>query len=1379
MKSIRYFVLGFLTFIALGLSADAQQNTAQQAYAIFQQSCLGCHGEHGPFKEALVIDSAAGLIQSGAVVPGVPIVSELYTRLLEKDDAKRMPLNQPQLSPEAILTIGNWILAGAPSWEGQHDVTFITNDAMLTAIQEHLQTLDKFDQPSARYFTTTHLYNAGEGLETLRAAEVALSKLVNSLSWGFTIIKPEPIDARRTIFYIDLRDYEWDLRAAWTQIEGAYPYRIDFDATIHASLQQKLVGLQQLTESEVPFVQADWFLATASLPPLYHDILGLPETEGELERELGIDVARNLQRAPGISVWRAGTNDSGVSNHNRVVERHTFRYGAYWKSHDFAGSAGRQNIFTHPLSFERDGGEVIFNLPNGLQAYYIADGQGNRINEAPTTIVSNPAAKDPAVRNGLSCIGCHTEGMKTFKDGVRASIEKTARPSYDKEHALRLYVEQTVMDALVQEDTERYEVALVKTGGVSGGIEPVHLFHEAFHEALNAAQAAASLGLQESVFVEAIKENSGLQDLGLAGLPDGGNVKRDAWTADFSEIVACVYGDECPTSDLDDDDDRFVFDHPIPDENLRAAIAERLGKAATLITTEDIATRLTTLVADGRGIRDLRGLEHATRLERIELRHNAISDLTPLAGLTRLNNIKLRGNRITNVSPLAGLINVDWLGLEENDIRNLSPLKGLIKLSGLGIEGNPISDVSPLSGLQSLEGIRAWNTQISDFSPLADVPRLRWLEVSNSRSLSSLSSLKGLRSLRRLEINDCEISDLSGLEALTQLTSLTLMDNLISDVSPLQSLKALTHLNLRDNIITDVSPLAALTRLKNLVLDHNAIADLSPLEELLEKINISFGNNPGFPRGGPKIAGPWLWVVLPQGNFLNGTDLLAQASNGKISELGVSTHGAIQGDPVGEVVWIAHKIDTQHGNNMNNMANALGIATGDVNNHVAYGSVVLYSPRQQTTRLFAGSDNNHKIWLNGELVREKLSWSWAHDYQEFFPITLKQGKNVLLVAVHAGGGWWSGFFGFAPDADYTVLAPGARFTLSTETPQVQVGDTFTLRLLAENVTDFAGWQGDVTFNPAMLKANRVNEGDFLKQDSGRTFFQRGTINNQLGKITRVKAARLSEGAVNGEGTLLSVSFTAKAAGKTRLRLRNFQAGTLKGETIPTMPPELVISVEGRVARPAWDVNEDGITDAGDLLLVTVALGQKPPENPRTDVNGDGVVDGKDAALVAEHLGEGDAPAAPGSGWVTQSDSVVPANLTPETIIQALDILRAADDGSLPFQRGIAKLEHLLTLFIPGKTALFANYPNPFNPETWIPYQLAEHADVTLRIYSIDGRLIRTLAIGYQPAGLYQYQSRAVYWDGRNALGEPVASGVYFYTLTAGAFTATRRMLILK
>ena len=101
------------------------------------------------------------------------------------------------------------------------------------------------------------------------------------------------------------------------------------------------------------------------------------------------------------------------------------------------------------------------------------------------------------------------------------------------------------------------------------------------------------------------------------------------------------------------------------------------------------------------------------------------------------------------------------------------------------------------------------------------------------------------------------------------------------------------------------------------------------------------------------------------------------------------------------------------------------------------------------------------------------------------------------------------------------------------------------------------------------------------------------------------------------------------------------------------------------------------------------------------------------------------------------------------------------------------------ILTPKETALLPNYPNPFNPETWIPYQLANPADVTLRIYAVDGTLVRTLFLGHKPIGMYQSRTRAAYWDGRNQIGEPVASGVYFYTFTAGDFTATRKMLIRK
>ena len=98
---------------------------------------------------------------------------------------------------------------------------------------------------------------------------------------------------------------------------------------------------------------------------------------------------------------------------------------------------------------------------------------------------------------------------------------------------------------------------------------------------------------------------------------------------------------------------------------------------------------------------------------------------------------------------------------------------------------------------------------------------------------------------------------------------------------------------------------------------------------------------------------------------------------------------------------------------------------------------------------------------------------------------------------------------------------------------------------------------------------------------------------------------------------------------------------------------------------------------------------------------------------------------------------------------------------------------------PDETALLENYPNPFNPETWIPYQLASDTDVQISIYDINGALVRQLDLGYQRAGYYTNRSRAAYWDGRNGYGERVASGIYFYTLTANDFSSTRKMLIGK
>ena len=1420
-------LIGLLIFIVGSQNVSAQQQIAQDAYAIFQQSCLICHGPDGAYRETLLIEHNA-LIEKGTVVPGNPDASELYNRLLTTDTATRMPLGQPQLSAQAIDTIRNWILAGAPDWAtvATTDGDFISPAEILNTIETHLMSLSSFDRAFARYFTLTHLYNAGVTPSILQEYRKGLYKLVNSLSWGVTVTNPQPIDPQGTILYIDLRHYEWDVNNGWGQIETAYPYHISFDAPIQTALRDQLSRLQTEMKSDIPSVHVDWFVAQASLPPLYHDLLSLPLTDRELETRLEVDVVRNLLNAPGVRVWRAGTNDSGVSNNNRVLERHTSRYGAYWKSYDFAGSVGTQNIFTHPLSFTHDGGEVIFNLPNGLQGYYLANASGFRLDAAPINIVSNPAASDPTVRNGLSCLGCHTEGMKTFEDQVRSVIESNATPAYDKAQALRLYVEQSEMDARLGEDMDRYRVALTKTGGAVGDIEPISRFHEVFQGPVDAAYAAAVVGLETEAFQEKIRENIGLQNIGLLVLDSAnGSMKRDTWTSSFRDVLfALDFPKLVDKPPVVPEPDRLpgAFVH-IPDLNLRAAIAEALGKSPNAPITAEEMERLGRLDAESRGIRDLTGLQFATNLSLLNLRVNQVSDLSPLASLIELRTLNLYSNLISDISPVRGLTNLTYLDLDRTLVSDISPMRGLINLTRLEFQDTAVSDISPIAGLINLIVLKIDDTNVTDLSPIAGLINLKELHMSRT-NVTDLSPVAGLVNLERLSFSQTNLSDLSPLAGLinlkyvgswghsisdisplagltklekinfcggdiSELTPIAGLPNLkelylagedVSDISPIASLTGLTRLGLDFNDISDISALAGLTNLKWLRLDHNDIsdisalagltnltwlrldsnniADFSPLDGIRENLTtLLWSSNPGFPKGGPKIEGPWLWVVLlnTAESHVNDTDWLSEESGGEVTEEKIAAHGATEGQSVGDAVWTSHRLPPTGENNIEDM---LGRTIRD---GTIYGSVSLYSPREQETTMYVGGDRGVRVWLNGTLIYEHFTEISADDYTAFFPVTLKQGINVLLVAVHTVG---NGFFGFEPGTEYTVANPGVGYTFSK--PRIHTGDTFILNIRAENVFDMAGWQFDVAFDPTAFEAISVSEGDFLKMGGGSTFFQSGSIDNASGKITGLNAARLSGGGVSGTGLLLQVRFKAKSAGETELALQKFQFGSTTGDSIPAGPHEIRITVEERLTT--GDVNRDGVVSILDLILVAQQLGKRVPAGSAVDVNGDGVVSILDLIRVAQ--GIAGSPAAPAAGTGS-----VDAAMIEVWIAQA----RLEDDGSLAFKQGIENLQNLLASLIPEKTALHRNYPNPFNPETWMPYQLAAPAEVALTIYDMNGQLVRRLAVGHQAAGMYQSRSRAVYWDGRNQLGESVASGLYFYTLTADNFTATRRMVILK
>ena len=311
----------------------------------------------------------------------------------------------------------------------------------------------------------------------------------------------------------------------------------------------------------------------------------------------------------------------------------------------------------------------------------------------------------------------------------------------------------------------------------------------------------------------------------------------------------------------------------------------------------------------------------------------------------------------------------------------------------------------------------------------------------------------------------------------------------------------------------------------------------------------------------------------------------------------------------------------------------------------------------------------------------------------------------------------------------------------------------------------------VSFDNITHPELRLISGDKQEELMGKTLSSPFVVEYRDANGKPKEGVKVKFSIADGDAELTDTTFTTDAHGRAQTFLQlGMKLGTITVRaTADGINTQLtftasVVLPENHVPE---DVNADGVVDVEDLVLVAATIGTTPPEGtyPNPDVNGDGGVNSDDLALVMAALAN--TPTAPA------------AVLTAENLQRWIDEAKQLSNKSETFQRGITVLEQLFASMLPKKTALLANYPNPFNPETWIPYHLAKPTEVTVHIYAVNGTLIRTLALGHKPAGIYEHRNRAAYWDGRNALGESVASGVYFYTLTADDFTATRKMLIRK
>lgn len=533
-----------------------------QVKEMLRKRCFECHGGSKTQGGVKVLDHAFLIGERKIVVPGDADESLIYQVLTATDESVMPPSGQPRPAAEEIDVVRRWIASGAAAFPADiPNPIAAANDSssvirgteyVLAKIAEHARNQPLERRQFLRYFSTNHLLTGGATADELALHRDALAKVINHLSWKQQIVRPKEIESTQTVFVVDIRDLGWNQQPFEEVVEGKssmrskynlydlvlleYPYSLAYeDSDAWRQVSEMYLGPAGLIRP-IPFVRADWFVSVAALPLLYEDLLQLPFEVSQLETKLGVDSAVNLRDG---TARRAGVTISGVSRNNRVVERHASVYGAFWKSFDYSSNRGRENMFHDPINLSPVGGEMVFSLPNGLNGYFVTDAVGNRIEVAPTNIVTDKFAEDKAVRNGLSCIRCHENGIKGFVDNVRTAIEASpGSPGFDRRQALRLYAPNDEMQKLIAEDTERFKKAMEAVLGKSQTREPCIPVSRRFIDApLTLHGVAAELGLAATDGLVPLFRSPHFTGLGLLPLASQGCVRRDTWEDYYDQIV--------------------------------------------------------------------------------------------------------------------------------------------------------------------------------------------------------------------------------------------------------------------------------------------------------------------------------------------------------------------------------------------------------------------------------------------------------------------------------------------------------------------------------------------------------------------------------------------------------------------------------------------------------------------------------------------------------------------------------------------------------------------------------------------------------------------------------------------------------------------------
>ena len=851
----------------------------------------------------------------------------------------------------------------------------------------------------------------------------------------------------------------------------------------------------------------------------------------------------------------------------------------------------------------------------------------------------------------------------------------------------------------------------------------------------------------------------------------------------------------------------------IPDPNLRTAVEMALNKQAGVPITVAEMTTLLGLTARNANISDLTGLELATNLALLDLgsrlddpdalgNSNSVSDLSPLSGLTNLLVLYLTSNAISDISPLSGLTKLHDLSLSGNAISDISALSSLTRLEWLYLTSNAISDISVLSGLTNLSDLYLSDNAISDISVLSTLPHLHFLYLSGN-AISDISALSGLTDLNTLYLSDNAISDISAVSGLTNLEDLWLGGNVISDISALSGLTNLRFLSLADNMISDISDLSSLTKLFYLNLSDNSVPDILPLSGLIWLSDLRLSGN-GLSD---------MWALLPVLSSLPHLESLALSNNAitDISALAGFTNLyllGLEGNAIADIsalyaltnlLWL-----NLEDNAITDISTLAGL-TELIWLYLSNNAISDISPLVANT----GLGRRDTVDVRGNPL-SSISLT-SH-------IPTLQGKGVT---VHFDPLLLN--FRFFVPAGVSLLHVPLKVTEVDGAPEPieSVGDLYdalggadAVNLLITHNPKTQEWQGYLNDSSRDALADVVLTVDrgiivSMKTDvsirlageplglNGNSLITLHPGTNLVG--VPLKDSRLTHVSdlLNLEGIRDNVSeliVSDNGAFKMVAQVGDDGDSPLTGGGAFIMKAQKVATVE--IAGDGWiNVSEpltaspmalgiqvDGVTP---VLAVTGSVASLVGER--------GVLSGAGFRVTVKNLSTGRMHTG------TVGDDGVGYQLTFVDMArgraaQIGDILEISAESPNPLigveslrytvtaedvKRSHIQLDELVAYEIPAKTELLPNYPNPFNPETWIPYQLSSDADVSVTIYDLNGGVVRRLHVGYRVAAVYERRDKAVYWNGRNQFGERVASGIYFYTLTAGNYSATRKMVISK